>query len=298
MSGYLNELSGVDDFQNWLVKQRKDAFGIKDEQSVKNFGSSSEITRALDAKSISPVSGQIDLSSSPVDKKKAMESILASLKKVGITNPYVQAGVLGVCHKEGGFNIQGGEMSYKNTPATRIREVFGKRVRGLSNSEIDTLKKNDVAFWDRVYGVDDPTGMGKRLGNTSPGDGLKYRGRGYNGITFKTGYQKYTDMLKKMNPPTNVDLVANPDILEKDLQVAADVAALYFLEGLNNPIIKRKYRNKDHNDFKDLKTATEAVSNANAGPGNNVYAGIIGDGTRKAIAFAQNLDLGNLSKTA
>ena len=81
-----------------------------------------------------------------------------------------------------------------------------------------------------------------------------------------------------------------------DSKVAADVVALYFRDMLNNPTIKRKYGNKDHNDFSNLENATKAVSNANAGPATNIDKGIPREGTQKALAFARNLDLDNLKK--
>jgi hypothetical protein len=79
-------------------------------------------------------------------------------------------------------------------------------------------------------------------------------------------------MLRKRG--TNVDLIANPEILEKDPNISAEVNALYFINGLSNSIIKRKYGNSDPNDFNDFETALKAVVNTNAGPGNDINSGI------------------------
>ncbi len=291
-------LSGVNDFKTWLVAQRKEAAGVNDsEPNSAHSGQStsslaSEIAKQLQSgASTSPVAGQVGLPKSG-DKKKAMEEIISSLKKAGIINPYVQAGILGVISKESDFNHARAEMSYKNTPNTRIREVFGDRVKGLTDAQLDDLKKDDVKFWDRVYGKDDPTGTAQKFGHTAPGDGWKYRGRGYNGLTWKSNYQRYTDLLKSIG--SNFNLVTDPDILDRNSEAAADVVALFFRDMLNNSVIKKKYGNKDHNDFKDLQTATKAASNANSGPGTNINTGIAGEGTLKALTFAQSLDLDNI----
>jgi putative chitinase len=65
---------------------------------------------------------------------------------------------------------------------------------------------------------------------------MKYRGRGFNGITFKNTYKKYGDMI-------GVDLVKYPEKLG-DPVIAAKVNAIYFAQGLQNKIIINKYGNK------------------------------------------------------
>jgi len=197
-----------------------------------------------------------------------MSLVVKYLNKHGITNPIVQKAILSTIAKESGFTATK-EISYRNTPAARIREMFGSRLSGMSDEEIDQLKKDDNAFWEKVYGGE----WGKRnLGNENPGDGAKYIGRGFNGITGRWNYQTYTDMLKKGG--TNVDLISNPEILEKDPNISAEVNALYFIRGLADPIIKRKYGNSNPNDFDDFETALKAVVNTNAGSGIDINSGI------------------------
>ena len=58
------------------------------------------------------------------------------------------------------------------------------------------------------------------LGNTQPGDGVRYKGRGYIQLTGRANYRDYGNRL-------GVDLENNPD-LAKDPNIAADVAIAYW----------------------------------------------------------------------
>jgi putative chitinase len=58
------------------------------------------------------------------------------------------------------------------------------------------------------------------LGNTQPGDGYRFRGRGPIQITGRANYKKYGDLL-------GVDLVGNPDLAAKS-EYAFRIAALYW----------------------------------------------------------------------
>ncbi len=60
----------------------------------------------------------------------------------------------------------------------------------------------------------------KDLGNTEPGDGFKYRGRGIFQLTGRANYKKYGDIL-------GIDLVGNPD-LAADPKVALRIACEYW----------------------------------------------------------------------
>jgi predicted chitinase len=279
----------VEGFRQFLVNKRREARGLQALSQSDKKATDQKIATDAD---VTPVSGNLNIKNSYISDKKMAEKIVEALKKYGIVNPLVHQAILGVISKESGFNISRSEIPYDRTPNSRIRELFGERVSGLSDDELDALKKNTTKFWDRVYGSDDPTGMSQKYGNTKPGDGAKYLGRGLNGLTFKSNYQKYTDLLRKNG--MNADLVANPELLEKP-EIAAEVNALYFLEGLASKSSERKYGNKNPNDFKDLTTAVKAATNANAGWGRNI------EGTEdlsKALAFAKKLDVEDLTSLA
>ena len=281
---------GLSSFMQFLVNKRREARGLSALQGVKP--KADEVVDIQDVPGVSPVKGEIDLESPSVQEKEMVEKIINSLKKYGIVNPLVQKAILSVIGKESGFKINRDEVSYKNTENSRIRKTFGKRVKDLSDDELTELKTNDTKFWDRVYGPDDPTGMSQKYGNTNKGDGSKYLGRGFNGITFKSNYKKYMDLLSKNG--TVADLVNNPKLLY-DPEIAAEVNALYFADGLSSKFSKKKYGNDDPNDFKDFKIALKAATNANAGWGKNIEGS---EDLRRAEAYSAKFDVTDISKMA
>jgi predicted chitinase len=174
--------------------------------------------------------------------------VAAALKKAGITNRYSVAAIMAIISKESAFVPQS-EISYRKTDNSNIRATFEK-TKTLTSAQLTKLKSNDVDFFNFVYGG--------RYGNSST-EGYKYRGRGFNQLTFKGNYITYGRL-------TNTDLVNNPD-LANNVNVAAAIVAQYFLKNFadNQAIIERRYKAKNINDFKDTKTAVNAFYNANAG---------------------------------
>ncbi|MBI1399254.1 peptidoglycan-binding protein [Hyphomonas sp.] len=65
------------------------------------------------------------------------------------------------------------------------------------------------------------------LGNTEPGDGWKYRGRGFIQLTGRANYTRYAEV-------SGIELVNDPDILKRDLTKSVEVAAAFWkANGLN-----------------------------------------------------------------
>jgi len=183
------------------------------------------------------------------EKARNVDLLVSEMKAQGITNRHAILGMLATIGKESGF-LPKNEIPYNNTSNGRIRKIFGSRVKDLSDTELDALKKDTVKFWNRVYGPDDVTGNSQRYGNSEPGDGAKYLGRGFNGITFKGNYKKYGDII-------GMDLVSNPEVLN-DVKVAAKAAVVFLLNVLKRMKI-------DPNSFTDTESALTAFVKANHG---------------------------------
>jgi putative chitinase len=176
--------------------------------------------------------------------------VVDALKKAGITNNYSIAAIMAIISKESGF-VPKSEISYANTSNARIKSIFSK-TRTLTDAQLTALKKNEVNFFNFVYG-------GKHLNSST--EGYKYRGRGFNQLTFKGNYITYGRLV-------GADLVNNPD-LANNVKIASDIVAQYFLKTFkdNQKLVESRYKVKNINDFKDTKNAVNAFYNANAGFG-------------------------------
>lgn len=68
---------------------------------------------------------------------------------------------------------------------------------------------------------------GGRFGNDEPGDGWKYRGRGFTGLTFKDNYRDFGKLLGE-------PLEENPDLASDPVIAARIAGAFWWRKGLND----------------------------------------------------------------
>lgn len=182
-------------------------------------------------------------------QKKNVEFLIDEARKGGITNENSIAALLSIISKETGFIPKSEEL--QNYTPSRIVKVYN-----LPLEKAKTLAGNPIALANAVYGG--------KYGN-APNEGFKYRGRGYNQLTFKGNYALYGKQI-------GVDLVNNPD-LANDPQIAAKIAIAFAKNGINDLKKKGKlsaYNANDINDFKNTTDATLAFYHANAGTGKSV----------------------------
>lgn len=187
----------------------------------------------------------------PANTKEAIRLLIAEMKAEGITNKYIQAAILAVISKESNFVPQV-ERGYSTTSNERIKSIFPTKLGSMSDSALTSLKADEKRFFDTVYGG--------KYGNAK-NEGYKYRGRGFNQLTFKSNYRTYGDMI-------GVDLVSNPDSANR-LDVAAAIAVAYMKDHFKKaPALQRAaYHFNSINDFRSLTDAAKAAYNANAGWG-------------------------------
>jgi putative chitinase len=86
------------------------------------------------------------------------------------------------------------------------------------------------------------------LGNTQPGDGRRYKGRGLIQLTGRANYAQYSR-------DTGIDYVANPGLVASDPFAAVDVACWYWNKRRINALA----------DADDVKAVTKAINGGHNG---------------------------------
>lgn len=132
----------------------------------------------------------------------------------------------------------------KNTQAVALATI---RVETASFLPIKEYGGPNYFF--RMYDIKSPDPerrkVAKMLGNTQPGDGVKFHGRGYVQITGRANYLKYGQKI-------GVDLIANPDAA-LDPVVAAKIFAEYFRDHGIDVWANKAFQSKSEADFQKCR---------------------------------------------
>ena len=173
---------------------------------------------------------------------EGMEAILNEWDKSGKTDPRWLAYIMATAHHETGARFAPVEENL-NYSAKRLTEVWPKRFPSIAAAK--PYANNPERLANSVYGG--------RLGNDEPGDGWKYRGRGFVQVTGKDNYAKY-------------GLADDPESASKN-EAAAHIIVdgmingrftgmllrAYFDHDRDNPVGARKIINPDANGAKIAK---------------------------------------------
>jgi len=218
-----------------------------------------------------------------------------------IPNPAVQAAMIAVAFKESGM-IPKSESTKEVTNTKRfvyfdvfdnLKKYTTEGPNGIETSPfINELKKYPVAFYNFVYGTGDKAKEFKNKPATKNpinitdsngkviivyddpnGDGYKYRGRGYNGITGRENYEKAKN-------DTNVDVIKYPDELNKP-DTAAKAMLGYMKRGATGRVKESSAKDNrfyqvysrtplENYDSTDYQKAYNTIFSLNAGPGNSM----------------------------
>jgi predicted chitinase len=139
--------------------------------------------------------------------KEAQANILANVDEESRFKPRSEE--LGKYSAKTLFKLYGPPGVEGGQPANGKNKI---RFQSMSDAQM-IVSKGPEAIGDVIYGG--------RMGNNSPGDGFKYRGRGFIQITGK-------DMYKAVGDKIGVDLVSNPD-LANEPSIAAKIVPAFFL---------------------------------------------------------------------
>lgn len=158
----------------------------------------------------------------PSPKRDEAEKLLiAAAIKAGITDPTEIAMLLAqAAHESGGFKSIEENLNYS---ADRLLQIFPKY---FNPAMAQKYARKPVEIANIAYG--------KRMGNKDPGDGYKYRGRGFMQLTGRSNYEA---LAKKYPQAKNPDWVSTPE--------GAAASAVYFWTNIASGALRQRAQGGD-----------------------------------------------------
>lgn len=214
------------------------------------------------------------------DIKQNLGDVKAALMKRGMTDEKYLNAVLGNVMKESGGKIVNEKLDYSRTSNERIRSIFGSRAAGKTDAELNQIKSSEEGMGEFMYGKD--TKIGRSMGNMEPGDGFKYRGRGYIQLTGKNNYAQASQAVFGDDR-----LVKDPDLLN-DPKVAAEVVAWYMERGKSRMATSMGIDEKNMTQDQANLLATSQIA---GGDVRRKGAYLAGEVMNKVTAYAGSKDI-------
>lgn len=155
--------------------------------------------------------------------REAAATAQAVLDRHGITQtPLRLAHFLAqVMHESGALTLQVENLNYS---APRLPVVWPSRFQPKGALDPAAYANNPEKLANEVYGG--------RMGNTQPGDGFRYRGRGLLQLTGRDSYQEATRILRSFDADAP-DFVAEPDLVFSVAWAVPIAAAEWDAKGCN-----------------------------------------------------------------
>lgn len=142
--------------------------------------------------------------------------LVGAAKKLGITKAADIANLLGQAgHETNQWKTSIENLNY--TTPERLYGFFTSLFKGPKDPAIQQYIRNPVALANAGYAT--------KNGNSQPGDGWKYRGRGFLMITGRENYYKAG---KAAYPEDPNKYINNPDLLSTDPEESALASAAFF----------------------------------------------------------------------
>lgn len=175
------------------------------------------------------------------------------LRNHGITTPLRLAHFFAQCYAESGLKTSRENMNYS---AKRLIEIFKRRLDRNRDGFLDESEKAKVRDI-----VDNPEKIANfvyanRMGNGDElsGDGWRYRGGGFLGLTFRNNYLT-------ISRDTGIDFVGKPELINEEAN--ALISALWFWSKNN----LNKFADQDNldaiSDLINIGKLTRTIGDAN-----------------------------------
>jgi predicted chitinase len=155
--------------------------------------------------------------------------LIDACMKYGLSTNEQKAALLGIVGGECGWIPQVEIAQY--TDPGYLGTVFSTTFKGKPDlcekycNWIRGKKGTPEEFFNFVY---DPANNGRQLGNTQPGDGGKFFGRGFIQLTGRANYERYARL-------SGHPIDTNPGLMN-DPKISAEIAVLYLMDRVKNAV--------------------------------------------------------------
>ena len=155
--------------------------------------------------------------------QQGISALKSACAKLGITTPNAIASLLGIAGGESKWIPTTENFNY--TTVARLLQVFPTAFNGNTALAQQYVGNPNNSLPEFVYGYQ--TSKGAQLGNTQPGDGALFIGRGYIQLTGRYNYTKYSQLLYNTGLVSSATALIDTPTLLNDPNIAAYVSALY-----------------------------------------------------------------------